>query len=173
MHSISRQKQKVNTVKYITHCSSLVPQNRLHSHHDRHTPNTLVYSVLCCDMCTGLHDTLHSHHNKDIATIAVHKLTVLVLQRLDFIHTGATKNTGPVKCRWQWHQPDHMQVICPSHQTDNHQHLVTQVFTGWMPFLPPSQQRQSTEGMMYESQWKCDLLHFLPHVLPCNVAHSV
>ena len=21
---------------------------------------------------------------------------------------------------WQWHQLDHMQVICPSHQTDNH-----------------------------------------------------
>jgi len=22
------------------------------------------------------------------------------------------------------------------------------VFTGWMPFLPPNQQRQSTEGMV-------------------------
>ena len=27
------------------------------------------------------------------------------------------------------------------------QHLTTQFFTGWMPFLPPNQQRQSTEGM--------------------------
>jgi len=27
-----------------------------------------------------------------------------------------------------------------------HQLLTTQFFTGWMPFLPPNQQRQSTEG---------------------------
>jgi len=45
--------------------------------------------------------------------------------------------------RWQWHQLDHMQIICTSLQTDN---LTTQVFTGRMPFLPPNQQRQSTEG---------------------------
>jgi len=48
---------------------------------------------------------------------------------------------------WQWHQLGHMQV-CTLLQTDNHarQHLTTQFFTGWMPFLPPNQQRQSTEG---------------------------
>ena len=28
-----------------------------------------------------------------------------------------------------------------------HQLLTTQFFTGWMPFLPPNQQRQSTEGL--------------------------
>jgi len=44
---------------------------------------------------------------------------------------------------WQWHQLGHMQV-CTSLQTDNHAN--TQFFTGWMPFLPPNQQRQSTEG---------------------------
>jgi len=27
-----------------------------------------------------------------------------------------------------------------------HQHPTTLFFTGWMPFLPPNQQRQSTEG---------------------------
>jgi len=31
---------------------------------------------------------------------------------------------------WQWH----------------HQHPTAQFFTGRMPFLPPNQQRQSTEG---------------------------
>jgi len=31
------------------------------------------------------------------------------------------------------------------------QHPITQVFTGWMPFLPPNQQRQSTEGKI--SAW--------------------
>ena len=47
---------------------------------------------------------------------------------------------------WQWHQLGRMQ-ICTSLQTDNHaQHLTTQFFTGRMPFLPPNQQRQSTEG---------------------------
>ena len=37
------------------------------------------------------------------------------------------------------------------------QHLTTQVFTGRMPFLPPNQQRQSTEGNLkatYASQKK-------------------
>ena len=36
---------------------------------------------------------------------------------------------------WQWHQLGHMQV-CTLLQTDNHA----------TPFLPPNQQRQSTEG---------------------------
>jgi len=47
---------------------------------------------------------------------------------------------------WQWHQLGHMQV-CTSLQADNH--ATTQplsFFTGRMPFLPPNQQRQSTEG---------------------------
>jgi len=44
---------------------------------------------------------------------------------------------------WQWHQLGHMQV-CTSLQTDNH---ASSVFTGRMLFLPPNQQRQSTEGM--------------------------
>jgi len=47
---------------------------------------------------------------------------------------------------WQWHQLGHMQ-ICTSLQTDNHTSTpTTQFFTGRMPFLPPNQQRQSTEG---------------------------
>jgi len=47
---------------------------------------------------------------------------------------------------WQWLQLGHMQV-CTSFQTDNH--AITsplRFFTGRMPFLPPNQQRQSTEG---------------------------
>jgi len=43
---------------------------------------------------------------------------------------------------WQWHQLGHMQV-CTLLQTDNH---ATQFCTGRMPFLPPNQQRRSTEG---------------------------
>jgi len=34
------------------------------------------------------------------------------------------------------------------------QHLTTQFFTGRMPFLPPNQQRQSTEGKASKKQNK-------------------
>jgi len=47
---------------------------------------------------------------------------------------------------WQWHQLGHMQV-CISLQTDNYVSTPPlSFFTGQMPFLPPNQQRQSTEG---------------------------
>jgi len=48
---------------------------------------------------------------------------------------------------WQRHQLGHMQV-CISLETDNHASTPTTLkfFTGRMPFLPPNQQRQSTEG---------------------------
>jgi len=46
---------------------------------------------------------------------------------------------------WQWHQlvickfaPHSKQITTPA---PHHS-----VFTGWMPFLPPNQQRQNTEG---------------------------
>ena len=46
---------------------------------------------------------------------------------------------------WQWHQLGHMQVCLL--QTDNHASTPTlSIFTRRMPFLPPNQQRQSTEG---------------------------
>jgi len=40
-----------------------------------------------------------------------------------------------------------MQIICTSLQTDNHASTSPlSFFTGWMPFLPPNQQCQSTKG---------------------------
>jgi len=48
---------------------------------------------------------------------------------------------------WQWHQLDLMQIIrqlTPDRQP--RQHLITQIFIGWMLFLTPNQQWQSTEG---------------------------
>jgi len=48
---------------------------------------------------------------------------------------------------WQWHQLDHMQIICTSLQTDNHASTSSlDSFTDWMLFLMPNQQCQSTEG---------------------------
>jgi len=47
---------------------------------------------------------------------------------------------------WQWHQLGDMQV-CTLLQTDNNTSTHHSSFlTGLMPFLPPNQQRQSTEG---------------------------
>ena len=49
---------------------------------------------------------------------------------------------------WQWHQLGRMQVST-SLQTDNHASTPPlSFFTGRMPFLPPNQQRQSTEGKL-------------------------
>jgi len=54
--------------------------------------------------------------------------------------------TGARDSEWQWHQLVRMQ-ICTSLQTDNHANTPPlKFFTGRMPFLPPNQQRQSTEG---------------------------
>jgi len=53
---------------------------------------------------------------------------------------------------WHWHQLGHMQV-CTSLQTDNHASTPPLFFTGRMPFLPPNQQRQSTEGMLDTDSW--------------------
>ena len=47
---------------------------------------------------------------------------------------------------WQWHQLGYVQV-CTTLQTDNYARTPPlSFFTGRMPFLPPNQQRQSTEG---------------------------
>jgi len=39
---------------------------------------------------------------------------------------------------WQWHQWDHMQIICTSLQTDNHASTSPLSFHGLMPYLPPT-----------------------------------
>jgi len=47
---------------------------------------------------------------------------------------------------WHWQQLGNVQV-CASLQTDNHASTSPlSFFTGRMPFLPPNQQRQNTEG---------------------------
>jgi len=56
---------------------------------------------------------------------------------LDFTEAGDSE--------WKWHQLGYMQV-CTSLQTDNHASTPLLSFTGRMPFLPPNQQCQSTEG---------------------------
>jgi len=79
-------------------------------------------------------------------------------------------------------------ALCPRQKTMPASHY--SVFTGWMPFLPPNQQRQSTEGWVVTkmnnlSQWwskcgsalilhvreKMQFLHF--SISPSNVETSV
>jgi len=47
---------------------------------------------------------------------------------------------------WQWHQLDHMQIICTCSRQITKQVSHHSVFTGQMPFVPPNQQPQSIEG---------------------------
>ena len=57
--------------------------------------------------------------------------------------------TGARDSEWQWHQLGMCKSAPRSRQIAikiTHQHLTTQFFTGRMPFLPPNQQCQSTEG---------------------------
>jgi len=57
---------------------------------------------------------------------------------LDFTEAGDSE--------WQWHQLGNMQA-CTSLQTDYHASTSPlSFFTGRMPFLPPTQQHQNTEG---------------------------
>ena len=69
--------------------------------------------------------------------------------------------TEATDSEWQWHQLNHMHV-CISLQADNHAGTrPLKIFTGQMPFLPPNQQRQSTEGTEDRKQTdnnQCDLL---------------
>jgi len=44
---------------------------------------------------------------------------------------------------WQWHQLDHLQIVCTSLQTDNHTSTTSSNF---LQAGCSSQQRQSTEG---------------------------
>jgi len=47
--------------------------------------------------------------------------------------------------RWQWHQLNHMLIICTSIQTDNHTSTSSSnFFTGRMLFLTPNERCQST-----------------------------
>jgi len=63
---------------------------------------------------------------------------------------------------WKWHQLDHMQV-CILLQTDNLARTPPlKFFTGEMPFLPPNQQRQSTEGPGYATLMPNSTIHTRP-----------
>ena len=51
--------------------------------------------------------------------------------------------------QWQWHQLGHICKSAPRSGQITTPAPHHSVFTGRMPFLPPNQQRQSTEGQLY------------------------
>jgi len=78
--------------------------------------------------------------------------------------------TGARDSEWQWHQLGHMQV-CTSLQKDNHASTsLLSFFTGRMPFLPPNQQRQSTEGAKVHWQTEKKIKNF--QHLVCGVYYT-
>ena len=85
--------------------------------------------------------------------------------------------TGARDSEWQWHQLGDMQV-CISLQTDNHASTsLLKFFTGRMPFLPPNQQRQSTEGTIRLTYLyiinTCRCFCHVVNVKDCSLSNSV
>jgi len=48
---------------------------------------------------------------------------------------------------WQWHQLEHMQIICTSLQTDNHASTSPLIFYRLDALPAPNEQRQSTKAL--------------------------
>jgi len=72
---------------------------------------------------------------------------------------------------WQWHLLGHMQD-CTVLQTDNHASTpTTWVFYRPEPFLPPSQQRQGTEGIIDRSTWHKMLIHKVTQQVAAQIWH--
>ena len=65
---------------------------------------------------------------------------------------------------WQWHQLGHMQVYTSPRSRQITMQAPHHSVTGRMPFLPPNQQRQSTEGCNVE-----DLNFGMQNLRPSNI----
>jgi len=63
--------------------------------------------------------------------------------------------------RWQWHQLDHMQIICTSLQTGNHASTPPLCF--YRPDALPATQPTASKHWRQHQQWKM--------LLKCNASH--
>jgi len=67
---------------------------------------------------------------------------------------------------WQWHQLDHMQMICTSLQTDNHASTSSlNVFTSWMHFLSEQHWRQRGSDVEISNYILCNRNLFIFQVM--------
>ena len=97
-------------------------------------------SVCLCLSCHNTHTHTHTFNGPFSGTTQVSHYQK-GKTNLDFAEASDSE--------WQWHQLGHMQVFTLL-QTQLQQHSTTLLFTGRMPFLPPNQQRQSTEGSCHK-----------------------
>ena len=169
------------SVQPFLHSLWLSPTDTLGCHQQTHWQATYV-TIGCththvheCDLCRVAGNTVWNVSSRSgVATLqtAIHLLLTYLLT-----HTFNSPLSGTIQVsryqkgktnvdfteardsEWQWHQLGHMQV-CTSLQTPRK----SQFFTDRMPFLPPSQQCQSTEGKILFSilgtnwrkpQWTC------------------
>jgi len=137
---------------------------------------------------------VHSDYGED-ARVLFNSASAVYIKKQDKQHTHTYPFNGPLSgttqvswyqkgktnldfteardSGWQWHQLGHMQV-CTSLQKDNRSRQTTMpaphhsVFTGRMPFLPPNQQRENTEG---NKQDKLYLSYTHTHPQPVRCIH--
>ena len=70
---------------------------------------------------------------------------------------------------WQWHQLGHNASLHLAPDRQPHQHATTLMFfTGRMPFLPPNQQRQSTEGKNFPLKVSGNFARKFPLCIYCR-----
>jgi len=80
--------------------------------------------------------------------------------------------TGARDSEWQWHQLGHMHD-CTSLQTDNQASTPPlKFFTGRVPFVPPNQQCQSTEGITYDIYIQHDINKRIMYIVPKSKIES-
>jgi len=85
-------------------------------------------------------------------TNSIHHHTTTVLRPLFWDHPGEPvpeENFWTLWCKGRLTEADMLTIrlgTTPFRLTNAHLHHPPIFFTGWMPFLPPNQQCQSTEG---------------------------
>ena len=103
----------------------------------------MLRSLVGSEMC--IRDSTHTHTHTHTFNGPLSRTTQVSRYQKSKTNLDFTEATDS---EWQWHQPGHTQV-CTSFQTDIHASTPPlSFFTGQMPFLPPNQQRQSTEGKL-------------------------
>ena len=118
----------------------------------REDSGTLIY--LCCinSICPRCLQTANTHTHTHPFNDPLSGTTQVSRYQKDKTNLDFTEARDS-EC--QWHQLGHMQV-CTSLQTDNHASTpLLSFFTGRMLFLPPNQQRQSTEGCKIQPKNTC------------------
>jgi len=127
------------------------------------------HSIFLQARCSSCHLTVSKHWRQDLKQKHYYITSV---QRPFFQDTRKVNHSGFYcckRCGWQWHQLDHMQIICTSLQTDNHASISPlSLFHGpdVLPFQSRNQQHQSTEGISRNNMQKTSGYAMVVHGRP-------